>query len=122
MDVIGVYGKGLYCVAFGTYGAARQNLEFLGWVEFSRSSSQTGEPSEVRFFNKLVGGDGRLYREDDGTWVFLAADGWLMAVYKKLRERGELRSPSEDARLLKRAQADTTRKKGVLDLFGDTNT
>lgn len=71
MIVYTVTGKGLYQVRFGTYEAARENLAFLGWVEMSRTTPRGAQvPSEVRFFNKLVGGDGRLFTAPDG-WVFM---------------------------------------------------
>lgn len=116
MEVTAVYGSGLYQVIFGTYEAAALNLRFLGWVEEGRSVPKGARvPSEVRYFNKLVGGSGRLFEAEDG-WVFLAADGWLTKVYKKLVASGVLTSPSEDAR-----KAKLTRHVAgsVLDLFGE---
>lgn len=108
-----VYGEGLYQVIFGTYEAAVVNLRFLGWVEEGRSVPKGSKyPSEVRYFNKYVGGTGRLFEAGDG-WVFLALDGWMMKVYAKLQERGLLRSPSEDARIAKHVTG------SVLDLFGE---
>jgi hypothetical protein len=110
---------GLYQLIFRTYEAAIPNLRFLGWVEEGRSVPKGAKvPSEVRYFNKFVGGSGRLFEAEDG-WVFLAADGWLMKVYKVLHARGVLRSPSEDARLAKVEAAASTPERAVLDLFGD---
>lgn len=112
MEGVAVYGQGLYQVIFKTYEAAVPNLRFLGWVEEGRSVPKGARvPSEVRYFNKLVGGSGRLFEAEDG-WVFLAPNGWMMKVYAKLRERGELRSPSEDAKIEKHVPG------SVLDLFG----
>ena len=102
---------GLYQVIFKTYAAAVWNLRFLGWVEEGRSVPKgSREPSEVRYFNKLIGGSGRLFAAEDG-WVFLAKDGWLMKVYKKLLAQGVL-GPERDKLVTKHEPG------SVLDLFG----
>ena len=117
MQVWAVTGPGLYQIRFESYEAARKNLDFLGWVEQSRTmSSGTLKVTRVVFFNRLVGGDGHMFPDGDDGWVFLAVEGWLMAVYKKLRDQGKLRSPSEDARVKKAAEQS---RAGTLDLFGE---
>lgn len=119
MSITAVYGPGLYQIRFGTYPAAVENLRFLGWVEEGRSvPAGSKSPSEVRYFNRLIGGNGRLFHGDDG-WVFLAADGWLMKVYAKLKASGKLESPSQEAKRLKLEAASTAPAGSVLDLFGD---
>lgn len=118
-DMTVVYSNGLYEIRFGDYGSARENLAFLGWVETSRSTpAKSREPSEVRFFNRLVGGDGKLFLGDDG-WIFLAPDGWLSKVYKKLSATGVITSPSEDARRRNVEVAAGQESGSVLDLFGE---
>jgi len=80
-----VYGPGLDQHVFPSYDAfPRRDFESLGWVETARSGGGRSEgPQEVQFFNKLIGGEARLFRNDDGSYEFFAAEGWLGKVLAK---------------------------------------
>lgn len=106
-------------VEFKTYDTARIMLRDLGWRESARSVPKDSSiPSSIEYFNCLIGGTGFLYPMHTGV-PFFALEGWLGKVLKKKQQRGELKSPTEEARI--KAALETAKPKedggSIIDLF-----
>ena len=81
-------GFGLEEHRFDSFDGARSVLADHGWVETSRSGS-AGAVAEIRYFNKLVGGEGKLFHTNDGA-LFLGTDGWFSKWLRREHKAGRL--------------------------------
>jgi len=94
---------------FASYALAREMLDDLGWVETARSVPRGWKrPETVEFFNKYIGGVGRLVAESDdprtGSYEFFGPENWVGRVLKKrYAEPGDLSGSLSRSRADKKA-------------------